>query len=74
MSCSGYLICLSVAKMSASLQEDLGLPETSYELCYNSACTLIGQGQLPEAMKKLREAEGKGAQRERLGFRVLQAV
>ncbi|MGH0160201.1 UNVERIFIED_CONTAM: hypothetical protein FKN15_038781 [Acipenser sinensis] len=37
--------------------EDLGLPETSYELCYNSACTLIGQGRLPEAMKKLQEAE-----------------
>ncbi|KAK1175652.1 signal recognition particle subunit SRP72-like [Acipenser oxyrinchus oxyrinchus] len=37
--------------------EDLGLSETSYELCYNSACTLIGQGRLPEAMKKLQEAE-----------------
>ncbi|RXM27185.1 Signal recognition particle subunit SRP72 [Acipenser ruthenus] len=38
-------------------QEDLGLPETSYELSYNSACTLIGQGRLSEAMKKLQEAE-----------------
>ncbi|MBN3295033.1 SRP72 protein, partial [Amia calva] len=37
--------------------EDLGLPETSYELCYNSSCTLIGQGKLTEAMKKLQEAE-----------------
>ncbi|KAJ8377868.1 hypothetical protein AAFF_G00251000 [Aldrovandia affinis] len=37
--------------------DDLGLPETSYELCYNSACTLIGRGELAEAMKKLREAE-----------------
>lgn len=49
-----------VAALSAWEQappEDLGLPETSYELCYNSACTLIGQGRLPEAMKKLQEAE-----------------
>ncbi|KAG9345549.1 hypothetical protein JZ751_008693 [Albula glossodonta] len=49
-----------VAALSAwekASPEDLGLPETSYELCYNSACTLIGQGQLAEAMKKLREAE-----------------
>ncbi|XP_030621752.1 signal recognition particle subunit SRP72 isoform X1 [Chanos chanos] len=37
--------------------EDLGLPETTYELCYNAACTLIGQGQLTEAMNKLRQAE-----------------
>ncbi|KAL4641605.1 signal recognition particle subunit SRP72 [Arapaima gigas] len=37
--------------------EDLGLTETTYELCYNAACTLIGQGQLTEAMKKLRKAE-----------------
>uniref|UniRef100_A0A8C9W9P4 Signal recognition particle subunit SRP72 n=1 Tax=Scleropages formosus TaxID=113540 RepID=A0A8C9W9P4_SCLFO len=37
--------------------EDLGLTETTYELCYNAACTLIGQGQLGEAMKKLRKAE-----------------
>ncbi|XP_058888047.1 signal recognition particle subunit SRP72-like [Acipenser ruthenus] len=49
-----------VAALSAWEQaspEDLGLPETSYELSYNSACTLIGQGRLPEAMKKLQEAE-----------------
>lgn len=40
------------------LQEDLGLPESTYELCYNTACTLIGQGQLTEALNKLRQAEG----------------
>ncbi|OCU00877.1 hypothetical protein XELAEV_18006654mg [Xenopus laevis] len=39
------------------LQEDFGIQETTYELCYNSACTLIGQGQLCEGMTKLREAE-----------------
>ncbi|XP_063313353.1 signal recognition particle subunit SRP72 [Pelobates fuscus] len=37
--------------------EDFDLQETTYELCYNSACGLIGQGKLNEAMKKLREAE-----------------
>uniref|UniRef100_A0AAQ5ZSG9 Signal recognition particle subunit SRP72 n=1 Tax=Amphiprion ocellaris TaxID=80972 RepID=A0AAQ5ZSG9_AMPOC len=39
------------------LQEDLGLPESTYELCYNTACALIGQGQLTEALNKLRQAE-----------------
>ncbi|XP_062841181.1 signal recognition particle subunit SRP72 isoform X2 [Trichomycterus rosablanca] len=37
--------------------ENLGLPESTYELCYNAACSLIGQGQLSQAMKKLQEAE-----------------
>uniref|UniRef100_A0A672S205 Signal recognition particle subunit SRP72 n=1 Tax=Sinocyclocheilus grahami TaxID=75366 RepID=A0A672S205_SINGR len=37
--------------------EDLGLPESSYELCYNAACCLIGQGQLSQAMQKLQKAE-----------------
>jgi len=41
------------------LQEDLGLPETTYELCYNAACSLIGQGQLTEALGKLQQAEGE---------------
>ena len=40
------------------LQEDLGLPESTYELCYNAACALIGQGQLTEAYNKLQQAEG----------------
>ncbi|NWU76809.1 SRP72 protein, partial [Onychorhynchus coronatus] len=39
--------------------EDLGLREATYELCYNSACALIGQGKLNEAMKKLHKAEGE---------------
>ncbi|CAB1455732.1 unnamed protein product [Pleuronectes platessa] len=37
--------------------EDLGLPESTYELCYNTACALIGQGQLVEAFNKLQQAE-----------------
>uniref|UniRef100_A0A8C0ARC2 Signal recognition particle subunit SRP72 n=1 Tax=Buteo japonicus TaxID=224669 RepID=A0A8C0ARC2_9AVES len=41
------------------MPEDLGLREATYELCYNSACALIGQGKLNEAMKKLQKAEGE---------------
>uniref|UniRef100_A0A3B3CQF9 Signal recognition particle subunit SRP72 n=1 Tax=Oryzias melastigma TaxID=30732 RepID=A0A3B3CQF9_ORYME len=37
--------------------EDLGLSEVTYELCYNAACALIGQGQLTEAFSKLQQAE-----------------
>ncbi|KAE8632542.1 hypothetical protein XENTR_v10001573 [Xenopus tropicalis] len=37
--------------------EDFGIQESTYELCYNSACTLIGQGHLRKGMTKLREAE-----------------
>uniref|UniRef100_A0A8D3C1R3 Signal recognition particle subunit SRP72 n=1 Tax=Scophthalmus maximus TaxID=52904 RepID=A0A8D3C1R3_SCOMX len=37
--------------------EDLGLPDSTYELCYNTACALIGQGQLTEAFNKLQQAE-----------------
>lgn len=44
---------------SIFLQEDLGLPESTYELCYNAACALIGQGQLTEALNKLQQAEGE---------------
>ncbi|KGM00152.1 Signal recognition particle subunit SRP72, partial [Charadrius vociferus] len=40
------------------MPEDLGLREATYELCYNSACALVGQGKLNEAMKKLQKAEG----------------
>ncbi|NXP46691.1 SRP72 protein, partial [Heliornis fulica] len=39
------------------MPEDLGLREATYELCYNSACALVGQGKLNEAMKKLQKAE-----------------
>ncbi|KAM6261593.1 signal recognition particle subunit SRP72 [Porphyrio hochstetteri] len=39
------------------MPEDLGLREATYELCYNSACALIGQGKLSQAMKKLQKAE-----------------
>uniref|UniRef100_A0A8D0XU43 Signal recognition particle subunit SRP72 n=1 Tax=Sus scrofa TaxID=9823 RepID=A0A8D0XU43_PIG len=38
--------------------ENLGLQEGTHELCYNTACALIGQGQLNQAMKILQKAEG----------------
>ncbi|XP_070540051.1 signal recognition particle subunit SRP72-like [Ptychodera flava] len=37
--------------------EDQGLSEDTFELCYNKACLLVGQGQIKEAEKKLKEAE-----------------
>ncbi|EHB01422.1 Signal recognition particle 72 kDa protein [Heterocephalus glaber] len=37
--------------------ENLALQEGTHELCYNTACALIGQGQLNEAMKILQKAE-----------------
>ncbi|NP_001085964.1 signal recognition particle 72kDa S homeolog [Xenopus laevis] len=52
---SAVLAALSIWEKKST--EDLGIQETTYELCYNSACTLIGQGQLREGMVKLREAE-----------------
>lgn len=54
-----YTHFVFLISLSSLLQEDLGLPESSYELCYNAACTLIGQGQLTEAFNKLRQAEGQ---------------
>ncbi|MBN3317729.1 SRP72 protein, partial [Atractosteus spatula] len=50
-------VVAALSSWEKSPPEDLGLPETTYELCYNSACTLIGQGDLTEAMNKLRAAE-----------------
>lgn len=52
-SCDTSLTCF------VCVQEDPGLPESSYELCYNAACCLIGQGQLSQAMQKLQNAEGQ---------------
>ncbi|EHB01206.1 Ankyrin repeat domain-containing protein 31 [Heterocephalus glaber] len=37
--------------------ENLGLQEGTHELCYNTACALIGQGQLSQAMKILQKAK-----------------
>ena len=39
-------------------QEDPGLRESTYELCYNHACYLVGKGDFIGAEKKLRQAEG----------------
>ncbi|MEE6474584.1 hypothetical protein FKM82_010429 [Ascaphus truei] len=40
-----------------TMPEDFDLEETTYELCYNTACTFLGQGKLSEAMQKLQQAE-----------------
>uniref|UniRef100_A0A8C4NG38 Signal recognition particle subunit SRP72 n=1 Tax=Eptatretus burgeri TaxID=7764 RepID=A0A8C4NG38_EPTBU len=50
---------LSAAHASLALwivffQEELGIPENTYELCYNAACTLIGQGKMKEGLEKLK--------------------
>ncbi|KAI0231459.1 Signal recognition particle subunit SRP72 [Lamellibrachia satsuma] len=37
--------------------EDAGMREDTYELCYNSACLLLGKGLYVEAEKKLKKAE-----------------
>ncbi|KAM4622114.1 signal recognition particle subunit SRP72 [Polymixia lowei] len=50
-------VVAAMSQWEKTSQDDLGLPETTYELCYNAACTLIGQGQLIEAVNKLRQAE-----------------
>lgn len=39
-------------------QEEIGLEEDSYEICYNNACYQIGHGNLEAAMEKLKKAEG----------------
>uniref|UniRef100_A0A8C2ZE77 Signal recognition particle subunit SRP72 n=1 Tax=Cyclopterus lumpus TaxID=8103 RepID=A0A8C2ZE77_CYCLU len=50
-------VVASMSQWEEAPLEDLGLPESTYELCYNAACALIGQGQLTESFNKLRQAE-----------------
>uniref|UniRef100_A0A1A8G3P3 Signal recognition particle subunit SRP72 n=1 Tax=Nothobranchius korthausae TaxID=1143690 RepID=A0A1A8G3P3_9TELE len=50
-------VVAAMSQWEKASMEDLGLPESTYELCYNTACALIGQGQLTEAFNKLRQAE-----------------
>uniref|UniRef100_A0A8C5BC21 Signal recognition particle subunit SRP72 n=1 Tax=Gadus morhua TaxID=8049 RepID=A0A8C5BC21_GADMO len=50
-------VVAAMSQWGESSPEDLGLSETTYELCYNAACSLIGQGQLTEALNKLKQAE-----------------
>ncbi|TMS17372.1 Signal recognition particle subunit SRP72 [Larimichthys crocea] len=50
-------VVASMSQWEEAPLEDLGLPESTYELCYNAACSLIGQGQFTEALNKLRQAE-----------------
>uniref|UniRef100_A0A667X1M7 Signal recognition particle subunit SRP72 n=1 Tax=Myripristis murdjan TaxID=586833 RepID=A0A667X1M7_9TELE len=50
-------VVAAMSQWEQASPDSLGLPESTYELCYNAACTLIGQGQLTEALNKLRQAE-----------------
>uniref|UniRef100_A0A8P4KQ58 Signal recognition particle subunit SRP72 n=1 Tax=Dicentrarchus labrax TaxID=13489 RepID=A0A8P4KQ58_DICLA len=50
-------VVASMSQWEDAPLEDLGLPESTYELCYNAACALIGQGQLTDAYNKLQQAE-----------------
>uniref|UniRef100_A0A1A7YYU5 Signal recognition particle subunit SRP72 n=2 Tax=Iconisemion striatum TaxID=60296 RepID=A0A1A7YYU5_9TELE len=50
-------VVAAMSQWEKASMEDLGLPESTYELCYNTACALIGQRQLTEAFNKLRQAE-----------------
>ncbi|XP_017285263.1 signal recognition particle subunit SRP72 [Kryptolebias marmoratus] len=50
-------VVAAMSQWEEAQTEDLGLPESTYELCYNTACALIGQGRLTEAFNKLRQAE-----------------
>ncbi|KAM4732456.1 LOW QUALITY PROTEIN: signal recognition particle subunit SRP72 [Anableps anableps] len=50
-------VVAAMSQWEKAPMEDLGLSESTYELCYNTACALIGQGQLTEALNTLRQAE-----------------
>ncbi|XP_004085026.1 signal recognition particle subunit SRP72 [Oryzias latipes] len=50
-------VVAAMSQWEQTPMEDLGLSEVTYELCYNAACALIGQGQLTEALSKLQQAE-----------------
>ncbi|XP_077433843.1 signal recognition particle subunit SRP72 [Vanacampus margaritifer] len=50
-------VMAAVSQWEKAPLEDLGLPESTYELCYNASCVLIGQGQLTAAYNKLQQAE-----------------
>ncbi|XP_077588343.1 signal recognition particle subunit SRP72 isoform X2 [Stigmatopora nigra] len=50
-------VVAAVSQWEKAPTEDLGFPESTYELCYNAACMLIGQGQLKAAFDKLQQAE-----------------
>ena len=54
-----YIICSFTRMYIVFIQEDPGLRESSYELCYNHSCYLIGQGDMAGAQEKLRKAEGR---------------
>jgi hypothetical protein len=50
------IFCLNV-KFTV-LQEEVGLEEETYEVCYNNACYEIGKSRWQAAQEKLKKAEG----------------
>uniref|UniRef100_A0AAX7U0M5 Signal recognition particle subunit SRP72 n=1 Tax=Astatotilapia calliptera TaxID=8154 RepID=A0AAX7U0M5_ASTCA len=48
-------VVAAMSQWEKAPMEDLGLPESTYELCYNATCSLIGQGKLTEALNKLQQ-------------------
>uniref|UniRef100_A0A3P9JL19 Signal recognition particle subunit SRP72 n=1 Tax=Oryzias latipes TaxID=8090 RepID=A0A3P9JL19_ORYLA len=48
-------VVAAMSQWEQTPMDDLGLSEVTYELCYNAACALIGQGQLTEALSKLQQ-------------------
>ncbi|KAK2716271.1 signal recognition particle subunit SRP72-like [Artemia franciscana] len=53
---SAALACLKIDGDTKTVS-DHELQEVTFELCYNAACKLIGEGKLKEAEKQLRNAE-----------------
>lgn len=56
---TGLLILTSGCCKTFITQDDPGLREDTYELCYNSACLSLGQSDVEVAQQKLKKAEGK---------------
>lgn len=52
------LTSLLILPCGCNSQENPGLREDTYELCYNSACLSLGQNDVEVAQQKLKKAEG----------------
>jgi len=52
------MLAVKVLLHCLSSQESVSLREDTYELCYNTACLLIGREEYEGALEKLQQAEG----------------
>lgn len=50
-------VIAAAAQWRGMRMDDLGLREDTYELCYNSACLLLGENDIEAAESKLKKAE-----------------